>query len=62
MESYYRASKKQVAYISSFYQQLGEFDDTPFVKYSMAKAEKTITTLKRKLEKQQLLNNQTRLL
>lgn len=62
MESYYRASKKQLAYISSLYQQLGEFDDTPYVRYNMEKAEKKITSLKLKLEKRQSEDNQTKLL
>lgn len=58
---YYRASKKQLAFISSLCEQLGLVDKTLYTKYSNDMAKKYITQLLKKLAKQNHKDRQTKL-
>lgn len=62
IENYRRASKKQLEYIASLYDQLGETNITLYKKFTVDDASKLILRLSRKLEKQKVSNNQLKLL
>lgn len=59
--NYLRASKKQLEYIASLCAQLDMVNPTLYDKYSLEKAAKLITKLKKRLDKQQKTLNQIEL-